>query len=97
MRQTALALQGRRVLSALLGINPNTVQKAFHMLEEEHLMESRTGTKSCMTLPPDILDALRREVLSDELRTMARTLRQLGISKEEALRLIEQAWEEEDE
>ena len=88
-------LPSRRVLSALLGINPNTVQKAFHILEEEHLMESRTGAKSCMTLSPDILDALRREVLSDELRTMARTLRQLGISKEEALRLIEQAWEEE--
>ena len=87
-------LPSRRVLSALLGINPNTVQKAFHILEEEHLMESRTGAKSCMTLPPDTLDALRREVLSDELRAMARTLRQLGISKEEALRLIEQAWEE---
>ena len=90
-------LPSRRVLSALLVINPNTVQKAFHILEEEHLMESRTGAKSCMTLPPDTLDALRREVLSDELRAMARTLRQLGISKEEALRLIEQAWEEEDE
>ena len=88
-------LPSRRVLSALLGINPNTVQKAFHILEEEHLMESRTGAKSCMTLPPDTLAALRREVLSDELRAMARTLRQLGISKEEALRLIEQAWEEE--
>ena len=88
-------LPSRRVLSALIGINPNTVQKAFHILEEEHLMESRTGAKSCMTLPPDTLDALRREVLSDELRAMARTLRQLGISKEEALRLIEQAWEEE--
>ena len=90
-------LPSRRVLSALLGINPNTVQKAFHMLEEEHLMESRTGAKSCMTLPPDTLDALRREVLSDELRAMARTLRQLGISREEALRLIEQAWKEEEE
>ena len=89
-------LPSRRVLSALLGINPNTVQKAFHMLEEEHLIESRTGAKSCMTLPPDTLDALRREVLSDELRTMARTLRQLGISREDALRLIEQAWEEEE-
>ena len=88
-------LPSRRVLSALLGINPNTVQKAFHILGEEHLMESRTGAKSCMTLPPDTLDALRREVLSDELRAMARTLRQLGISKEEALLLIEQAWEEE--
>ena len=89
-------LPSRRVLSALLGINPNTVQKAFHMLEEEHLMESRTGAKSCMTLPPDTLDALRRDVLSDELRAMARTLRQLGISREEALRLIEQAWKEEE-
>ena len=89
-------LPSRRVLSALLGINLNTVQKAFHMLEEEHLMESRTGAKSCMTLPPDTLDALRREVLSDELRAMARTLRQLGISREEALRLIEQAWKEEE-
>ena len=89
-------LPSRRVLSALLGINPNTVQKAVHMLEEEHLMESRTGAKSCMTLPPDTLDALRREVLSDELRAMARTLRQLGISREEALRLIEQAWKEEE-
>ena len=89
-------LPSRRVLSALLGINANTVQKAFHMLEEEHLMESRTGAKSCMTLPPDTLDALRREVLSDELRAMARTLRQLGISREEALRLIEQAWKEEE-
>ena len=89
-------LPSRRVLSALLGINPNTVQKAFHMLEEEHLMESRTGAKSCMTLPPDTLDALRREVLSDELRAMARTLRQLGISREEALRLFEQAWKEEE-
>ena len=89
-------LPSRRVLSALLGINPNTVQKAFHMLEEEHLLASRTGAKSCMSLPPDTLDALRREVLSDELRAMARTLRQLGISREEALRLIEQAWKEEE-
>ena len=92
---TGEKLPSVRELSKSITVNPNTVQKAFHILEEEHLMESRTGAKSCMTLPPDILDALRREVLSDELCTMARTLRQLGISKEEALRLIEQAWEEE--
>ena len=45
-------LPSRRVLSALLGINPNTVQKAFHLLEEEQLIESRTGAKSCMTKLP---------------------------------------------
>ena len=89
-------LPSRRVVSALLGINPNTVQKAFHLLEEESLMESRTGAKSCMTLPPETLARLRREVLSDELRAMARTLRQMGISRDEALRLLGEAWKEEE-
>ena len=89
-------LPSRRVLSALLGINPNTVQKAFHLLEEEQLIESRTGAKSCMTLPEKTLAALRQELLSEELRNAARTLRQMGITKEDALRLLAQAWEEEE-
>ena len=89
-------LPSRRVVSALLGINPNTVQKAFHLLEEESLMESRTGAKSCLTLPPETLARLRREVLSDELRAMARTLRQMGISRDEALHLLGEAWKEEE-
>ena len=85
-----------RELSKQLLINPNTVQKAFHLLEEESLMESRTGAKSCMTLPPETLARLRREVLSDELRAMARTLRQMGISRDEALHLLGEAWKEEE-
>ena len=31
-------LPSRRVLSAMLGVNPNTVQKAYRMLEEEELI-----------------------------------------------------------
>ena len=87
-------LPSRRVLSALLGVNPNTVQKAFRMLEDEGLIESRTGAKSCMTLTEDTLHALRAELLSEEFRSIARTLRQMGITKDEALRLIAQHWEE---
>lgn len=89
-------LPSRRVLSALLGVNPNTVQKAFRMLEEEGLIESRTGAKSCMTLSGDTLRALRIELLSEEFRSIARTLRQMGITKDEALRLIAQHWEEDE-
>ena len=40
--------------------------------------------------------ALRQELLSEELRNAARTLRQMGITKEDALRLLAQAWEEEE-
>mgnify|MGYP002515976413 FL=1 len=87
-------LPSRRVLSALLGVNPNTVQKAFRLLEDEGLIESRTGAKSCMTLSEDTLRVLRAELLSEEFRSIARTLRQMGITKDEALRLIAQHWEE---
>ena len=36
-------LPSRRVLSALLGLNPNTVQKACRMLEEEGLLGRRAA------------------------------------------------------
>ena len=89
-------LPSRRVLSALLGVNPNTVQKAFRMLEDEGLIESHTGAKSCITLTEGTLHALRAELLSEEFRSIARTLRQMGITKDEALRLIAQHWEEDE-
>ena len=43
-------LPSRRVLSALLGVNPNTVQKAYKMLEDEGLIQSRAGAKSCVVI-----------------------------------------------
>ena len=41
-------LPSRRVLSAQLGVNPNTVQKAYRLLEEEGLIQSHPGAKSCV-------------------------------------------------
>ena len=39
-------LPSRRVLSARLGVNPNTVQKAYRLLEEAGLIASHAGAKS---------------------------------------------------
>ena len=55
-------LPSRRVLSALLGINPNTVQKAFRLLEDEGLIESRAGSGSVMTLSPERTAEIRAEL-----------------------------------
>ena len=89
-------LPSRRVLSATLGINPNTVQKAYRLLEEEGLIQSHTGAKSYMVLDGDKLSAIRRELVEEDARRAARTLRQMGVSKAEALSLVERYWEEED-
>jgi len=88
-------LPSRRVLSALLGINPNTVQKAFRLLEEEGLIESRTGAKSVVTLDGGKLERLRAELLTEDVRRIARAMKQMAVSKEEALRLVGQYWDEE--
>lgn len=86
-------LPSRRVLSALLGINPNTVQKAFKLLEEEGLIESRTGAKSCMVLDDERIRKLKAELLEDDIRRLTEALKQTGVEKQEALSLIEKYWE----
>lgn len=88
-------LPSRRALSALLGVNPNTVQKAYRMLEEEGLIQSRAGAKSCVALDEGTIPRLRGELLREDVRPFVRTLRQSGLKKEEALGLIETVWEEE--
>ena len=87
-------LPSRRVLSALLGINPNTVQKAFRMLEDEELIESQTGAKSVMKLNDEKIMKLREDLLREEIRSITVSLRQMGISRDEALRLISQFWDD---
>lgn len=89
-------LPSRRVLSALLGINPNTVQKAFKTLEDEDLITSRAGAKSFMTLDGEKLRHLRAELLEDTVSEMVRKLREMGLSKEEALHLLSGHWEKEE-
>ncbi|MBP5169496.1 MAG: GntR family transcriptional regulator [Oscillospiraceae bacterium] len=89
-------LPSRRVLSALLGINPNTVQKAFHLLEEEELIVSQAGAKSVMKITEEKIQKLREDLLREDIRSITGALRQMGISREEAFKLIDQFWEEEE-
>lgn len=85
-------LPSRRVLSALLGVNPNTVQKAYRMLEEEGLIESRSGAKSYMKLDETKILHIRTELLEHDAMNAVRMLKQMGITKEEAFALIDKYW-----
>ena len=86
-------LPSRRYLSTLLGVNPNTVQKAYHLLEEEGLIRSYAGSKSVMVLSEEATGRIRRQLVARELRQTADNLRQMGLSCQEALALLEQYWE----
>ena len=85
-------LPSRRVLSALLGVNPNTVQKAYKMLEEEGLIQSRAGAKSCVAVSEQKIQQIREELLEEDARNAVSAFQLMGISKEEAHELLEKYW-----
>ena len=90
-------LPSRRALSALLTVNPNTIQKAYRMLEEEGLVRSHAGAKSYVRATEQQRQALRRELTENQLRGMVRDMKRMGLTAAEAMSLIEKLYEEESE
>ena len=84
----------RRELSALLGVNPNTIQKAYHLLEEEEIILSRAGAKSVVTIDAEKIARIRRELLRKETESWVVAMKQMKVSKDEAEELVKEIWEE---
>lgn len=83
----------RRMLSALLGVNPNTIQKAYHLLEEEGIMVSKTGAKSFVTISEADIQRIRMELLCKETMLWIDAMKEMKVSKEEAEVLLDDMWE----
>lgn len=89
-------LPSRRALSAYLTVNPNTVQKAYRLLEEEGLVQSHAGAKSFVCATERQRAALRRELTENELRGMVRNMKGMGLTAKEAAALVEELYAEEE-
>lgn len=87
------ALPSRRNLSALLGVNPNTVQKSYSLLEQEGLIVSQSGAKSVVSLDPAKQSRVRKELLESDIKSAVSGLKQAGLSKAEALALLSEYWD----
>ena len=86
-------MPSRRMLSALLGVNPNTVQKSYAMLEEEGLIHARSGAKSCVVADDAAIRRLRGEILGLSLKTVIEAMKQMGMSLTDAQNALADHWE----
>lgn len=86
-------LPSRRVLSSLLSVNPNTVQRAYKIMEDEGLIESRTGAKSCISITEDRLVRIRNQLVTEEIRSAITIFKQMGLSRQETLDQINALWD----
>ena len=80
-----------RELAITLGINPNTVKKAYEILEQKNVIHtiSTKGTFISNNASQVLEDAIEKELLS--LKEHISNLQKLGLSKEEIRRRIEKS------
>ncbi len=76
-----------RTLALELGINPNTVQRAYQILEQEGYITTifKKGVYVCYTANPktEQLEKVKKEI---------ETIKQSNISKEELLEIVEEVY-----
>ena len=78
-----------RGLSADLSLNPMTISKAYGLLEREGVLERRRGqTLVVRALAAGEQQSSKLEPLRQHLASAAVLARQLGISREQALKLF---------
>ena len=82
-----------RELAGQLAINPNTIQRAYNELEQEGYIYSVAGKGSFVSGTADA-DAARRENLKEDLRKLLGELRYLGVTHEDAVKLIKEVYEQ---
>lgn len=83
-----------RSLAVELSINPNTIQKAYTILEQQGILYTVKGRGNFVG-DSDHLIAEKKQALFDELELLVRKGKDLGIPKSECIGQIELYWKEE--
>jgi len=82
------SLPGVRVLASDLGVNLNTVARAYWLLEEEGFVRIRDRS-GAEVLAPARRPAAERDRLLQDLRRILARIRQMGLSLDEMRRMME--------
>lgn len=82
----------RRLLAAQLGVNPNTVQKAFVELEKEGLIKTPPNAKSVVNISDTVLNSLKAELLSGQISVLVTAAKGSGICYEQIIAMIYTEW-----
>ena len=74
-----------------LGINPNTVQRAYNRLEQEGFIYSIPAKGSYVSDNKAASDAKLKKA-SDELRQSMTSAKNAGLTKDDAQKIIDEVW-----
>lgn len=94
--EAGAAMPSVRQLATELGINPNTIQKAYRRMEEEGMILSIPGKGSFVS--DDLAEMLtkQREDQRSKAKQMLQSCREMGLTKEEITQMVEEIYKEGD-
>ena len=77
-----------RQLALEAGVNPNTMQRAFAVLEAERLFVTRGTVGRFITSDTAVLDAAREVMQKETVARLTEEARSVGLEPEELIRMI---------
>lgn len=81
-----------RELAATAAVNPNTMQRALQELESRLLVTVQRASGRQVTEDFEIIKKAKRDKSEQIVKGFTNEIKQLGISKEETERIIEELW-----
>ena len=79
-----------REMSAMIGVNPNTLQRAYAELERIGVTYTKRGMGSFVSEADGHVDQLKQELATELVKKFLNDIKAAGISKQEAIQLIEE-------
>jgi len=83
-----------RDLAAEAAVNPNTMQKALSELERNGLVHSQRTAGRYITEDKTMIDQIKEDLAKEQLRAFFKSMEAIGFTKEETMRLVQKAAEE---
>jgi GntR family transcriptional regulator len=79
-----------RDMAATMGVNPNTMARAYQELEREGFVETRRGEGSFVTMDADRIDAERQRLAESARTQFSDEIRDLGLTTAQMRSLLAQ-------
>lgn len=86
-------LPSRRELALLLSINPNTVQKAYKLLEDEGYIRTISNVKSVVIVTEENKESIRQAYIQEHVKTFIDECQSAGMSFQDVISLLTTYWD----
>lgn len=87
-------MPSRRELAVQLSINPNTIQKAYKLLEDEGIITTIGNVKSVVIVNEEVKERIRTEFLKETISLFVKECKESGLSFQKMVELLTTYWEE---